>query len=179
MMIEQKERQEAILNAIDAMNHQHLRWMIKTMFLAPDFNEMDRPLESLRAFLNQIEADYLFTESILDIKKTLDSSYVPYSSYYKNRLIELAKQVTQDLSCAEEGVVFETVSNEYESAFMFYWDGHTSVEVLQNKRVRMIYVLRKIVRKALCQFGDSYFNNSQKEMLASIIGVPCIKDLLT
>ena len=171
MTFDQKERQQVITEAVDTMDPEHLRWMVKTLLSIPGYQEMDKPLESLEGFLNQTEADYLFQETVLDTKKRIDSSYLPYRSYYKDRLVELMHKAAEAIGRVEEGQIFETVASEYETAFLMFWDGQVHPEEMDIKKQRVVNVAGEIVHRAVKMLGVDYFSQSQKSILSSVLGV--------
>ena len=164
-------RREAVADSVDAMDEKHLRWLMKTMLNAPQDQEMDKPLASLEAFLRQTEADYLFQEAILGAKKTLDASYTPYRSYYKDRLVTLLLDASHAAGIPEEGVVFQTLANETEVAFMKFWDGNMSSEEFARKKYRLVDTLSRIVQRVIGHLSVDYFTLNQQSILSSILGV--------
>lgn len=176
MIFENRDRQTIINEAIEGMGEEDLRNVLKNLLRSPDPGESDDSLKNMINILQQTGSDFEFQEAALAAKKSIDASYMPYSSYYKDRLITLILDASRDAGAPEEGICFKNLAEDLEVSFFRFWDGYTSVGDFDKKRFRMLSVLWRVVELVVHRCGVNYFSKNQRDVLSCMLGESSLFD---
>lgn len=170
MLLYQQEQQKAMNDALDIMNENQLRFLLKIL-LNPTIGDIfDQNLKEVEQFLDDMGADYMFKEQILNLKKSIDAPHGSYVSYYQDRIVSLMHDISKRLQCEEDGKLFETLAQKYTQSIKDFWDGYASPWEVIEQQNAVVAQLHKLVFRAIERLGYTCFSEIQHNMLSKMIG---------